>query len=595
MRAAVLIVLIFATLRGISQQSEIDSLELILENQKQTDSVRVNTLLKLSDALVFKNLGDAGKFAQEAMENSTALNWEEGLAKSYNQLGLIEYYKPDYEKSLNALHKALGYSKGVKNIILEASIHNNIANIYADLKDYDKALSNYRSNLTLAREAAAKKNELIALFNIATIKTEQKQYLEAINEFLICLEMANKKPFQAYIPTICNNLARTYQYIDDNKKALKYLKLGLSSAQENGNMYSQSVILRNIGELYVDENQMDNAREALLKSITISKNNSSLEWESLAWETLSKVYENQNRTTDALDAYKTHITLRDSILNEEKKSELIKKDLLFENEKAQTIALAEISRQKTLRNSSMLGGGSLLLATLIGLVLYKRRRDALSQKAEAEFNTKVADTELKALRSQMNPHFIFNSLNSINSFIAKNDKIAASDYLIKFAKLMRQTLENSEKKEIPLKDDLELLTTYLEIESKRLDKKFTFEIKLDTELDAENTLVPPLILQPFMENSIWHGIAPKNGPGHIVVDVQKKGNMIVYAIDDDGVGRNKENLVEKADQNKSLGMKLTKSRIDIVNKRKNSNGNVRVIDKDEGVRVEVELPLQLAF
>ena len=98
-----------------------------------------------------------------------------------------------------------------------------------------------------------------------------------------------------------------------------------------------------------------------------------------------------------------------------------------------------------------------------------------------------------------------------------------------------------------------------------------------------------------MENSIWHGIAPKNGIGHIIVEVQKRGDMIIYAIDDDGVGWKKENMVEKAERNTSLGMKLTKSRIDIVNKRKNSKGNVRIIDKDQGVRVEVELPLELAF
>ncbi len=235
----------------------------------------------------------------------------------------------------------------------------------------------------------------------------------------------------------------------------------------------------------------------------------------------------------------------------------------------------------------MLGGSGIVLVSIIGFILYRR-------KEQAQFKTKVADTELKALKAQMNPHFIFNSLNSISDFIVKNDTVSATNYLTKFAKLMRQTLESSEKQEILLKEDLELLKTYLDIESRRLNNRFTYEIIVDDEIDIENVLVPPLILQPFIENSIWHGISKLDKKGHIAIEYKRDNHMILCAVEDNGVGRKRtENY--KLKKNPSLGIKITKNRIEIINQLKKTKGTVALIDKDYGLRVEVKLPLQLAF
>jgi sensor histidine kinase YesM len=183
----------------------------------------------------------------------------------------------------------------------------------------------------------------------------------------------------------------------------------------------------------------------------------------------------------------------DSVLSEEKKVELTRKDMQFKLEKQETIANAEIKRQSFIKNTAIAGGGILFLATIFGYILYKKKRDALEEKKIADFNTKVAETELKALRSQMNPHFIFNSLNSISDYMAKHNIDIANDYLIKFSKLTRSILENSEKKWISLKDDLELTELYIQMESLRLKNKFSYDIKVDKAIVIENTLIPPLI------------------------------------------------------------------------------------------------------
>jgi LytS/YehU family sensor histidine kinase len=322
---------------------------------------------------------------------------------------------------------------------------------------------------------------------------------------------------------------------------------------------------------------------------------------------MAMMYLKEGNYKDALDAKNHFLALKDSIGSRSKQEEIAKLELQYQfdkkeaalmaqHEKEQALAQAEIDRQKLIRNISIFGGGALLLAILAGLLQYKRKRDAISRQLEAEFNATVADNELKALRAQLNPHFIYNSLNSIGDYFSRNDAEAGNDYLAKFAKLMRLTLEYSERKEVTLAEDMKLIKLYLQIEGLRLNRKFTFKIRVDSALDPENTLVPPMILQPFIENSIWHGISPKEGNGHIDIDIKKEGGMICYLVEDDGVGRQLENRSKTKDKT-SLGIKITENRIKIINKVKQTTGGVSIVDKPngKGVKVEVRLPWEPAF
>lgn len=592
MRCLVFLLLICSSLQALSQQKEIDSIEKILENPSLSDTLRIKSLLNLSNSMVAKDTDQALVYANQAMELSNEKKWPRGISTSYNQKGLIAYFKTDYVTALDLFHRALNVSQPHKNALYEASIYSNIGNIYADMEDYDKALENYNQLLKIAKEIPAKKEQIIALVNIATVETELNRYNEAVEKFLEALKLTEDKEFSMFYLVVCNNIGATYRNLSDYKNAVKYYELGIQKAIEQNNNSMHALFLQNIGRIYLDTDRTKEAEDYLLKSIDIATKNKAINFASLSWEALSETYVKQNDGLKALDAYKQHIILRDSTLNDEKKSEIIKKDLEFENEKQQALAQAEIIRQKDIKNGSIIGGSALIGMIFFGLIIYKRKRDAVSQKKEAEFKATVADTELKALRAQMNPHFIFNSLNSINDYISKNDSAAAQNYLTKFAKIMRQTLENSNQKEIALEDDLKLLELYLQIEAMRLQHKFTFEIRVDETLDKENTLMPPLILQPFIENSIWHGISNKEGKGHILIEIKKQGDMLICSVEDDGIGRQSVTLNR---EHRSLGVEITESRIDILNKLKNSNGKLHIIDKPEGVRVEILLPLQLSF
>src|SRR5690606_37413303 len=181
----------------------------------------------------------------------------------------------------------------------------------------------------------------------------------------------------------------------------------------------------------------------------------------------------------------------------------------------------------------------------------------------------AAELETQALRSQMNPHFIFNALNSINAFVQKNDPDRAGSFLTRFARLMRLVLENSRQAEVPLKDDLEALDAYLHLERVRSGEKFDYTIKVDPEIDQEDVLVPPLVVQPFVENAIWHGMNGKEGKGHITLSVSVRGDDLVMAIEDDGVGRNAPKKVEAEPPKKtSLATTITQARLDLVEKQR---------------------------
>ncbi|MBK8228389.1 MAG: histidine kinase [Flavobacteriales bacterium] len=199
------------------------------------------------------------------------------------------------------------------------------------------------------------------------------------------------------------------------------------------------------------------------------------------------------------------------------------------------------------------------------------------------------------LRTQMNPHFIFNALNSINSYVQENERDLASGFLTKFARLMRLVLENSRYNEVPLEQDLDALRLYIELEQVRTNGKFDYSIEVDAAIDQAETMVPPLVMQPFVENAIWHGISRKEGKGHIKLIVRKYPNRLTMSVEDDGVGRGASSThpaPDGAPPKSSLGTTITQDRLSLLGKQRGGEAGFRFMDLEPGTRVEVELPIQ---
>ena len=222
------------------------------------------------------------------------------------------------------------------------------------------------------------------------------------------------------------------------------------------------------------------------------------------------------------------------------------------------------------------------------------------EQIETVFAQKIAETEMTALRAQMNPHFIFNCLNSIKLYTLENESQTASDYLTKFSQLIRLVLENSRSEKITLHKELETLTLYIELEAMRFKEKVRYQIHLSPEIDSHYIEIPPLLLQPYVENAIWHGLMHRSEGGMISIEVSQPTDALLHIeITDNGVGREKagEHKSKSATKQKSFGLQMTSDRIHLINQLYQINTEVQIIDlkdadnKAIGTRVIIEIPI----
>ena len=235
--------------------------------------------------------------------------------------------------------------------------------------------------------------------------------------------------------------------------------------------------------------------------------------------------------------------------------------------------------------------------------LYKQNEIIEAQKItqlQTEFEHKISETEMTALRAQMNPHFIFNCLNSIKLYTLENDSATASEYLTKFSQLIRLVLENSRSEKVTLEKELQTLTLYIEMEAMRFKNKVRYAIDVANDIDVSYIEIPPLLIQPYVENAIWHGLMQKKEGGFIRINIfMRTFNILHIEITDNGVGRKlaQEYKSKSVTTKKSFGLKMTSERMQLINQVYQTNTSVEIIDETDeqnnacGTKVIIEIPL----
>ncbi|MBD2753583.1 histidine kinase [Spirosoma sp. BT704] len=239
-----------------------------------------------------------------------------------------------------------------------------------------------------------------------------------------------------------------------------------------------------------------------------------------------------------------------------------------------------------------------VLLALTGYIARWREKQRTNQQREkSELRERIAASEMKALRSQMNPHFLYNSLNAIRLFVLQNDSDNADKYLVKFARLMRLILDNSRHEWVTLTSELEQLTLYLELEQLRFDDLFDFSVTTDPAISLDRTTIPPMIIQPYIENAILHGMAHKQSKGCIRVSIEHKADHLNCTVNDNGVGRVRaQTLKKQSTTHQSVGLRVTEDRLQLIGQRSGQVAGVTIIDKYDdqqqptGTRVIIQLP-----
>ncbi|HVX25080.1 MAG TPA: histidine kinase, partial [Parafilimonas sp.] len=325
-----------------------------------------------------------------------------------------------------------------------------------------------------------------------------------------------------------------------------------------------------------------------------------------------KIYDEKKNTDSAYKYRLQYDIMNDSIVQDELTRNLAVTQMKFNDEQKQSqIDLLkkdnQISQQQ-LKNESLQKNlliSGILVITILGSVILrtivlKRKNEKLeNEQKQSALQNKTVELEMQALRSQMNPHFIFNSLNSINRFILQNERKQASAYITKFSKLIRLILQNSQSALIPLDSELESLNLYLDLEALRFNYHFDYKISVPENLDVSALQVPPLILQPYTENAIWHGLMHKEEKGHLDIEVSEENNQLLFKITDDGIGRKQAAMFasKSATKHKSMGLQITESRIAIMQRDETAKTSITIHDlvnadgSGAGTEVVIKLPV----
>lgn len=508
------------------------------------------------------------KLHEKALEAANENNNVEFQIYSFALLSAVYRRTEGIPSALDYAQKAVELAENVENpnSDIKRNLYftfNNIGHIYRTLGQYDLAIYNFKESIALEEELGNMLGIATNYKDIAECLEAEGKLEEAIEYYERSLNI-NESVGSVRIDILSNlGIAHVYVHQGKAREALEIFNTILKPSEELGNMKIISEIYLNIGWAQIKNNQIEEAEFNLNKGLEIAKKYNLLTEMEEAYSFLSDLWEDQDDFEKSKEFFKKADEVEERISNDRNKRYVADLITRSETEKKNTQieVLAkenEIINLKLRKNQNTLLI-SLLLAALLTIILY-----ILYRQTQLRSDKKLLTLEQSMLRSQMNPHFLFNSLNSIKLYIINNEKKNAVFYLNKFSKLVRKILEASSVREIPLAEELETVELYMNIENIRFSNEIQFEIVVDEGIDTHIIKIPSLILQPFLENALWHGLSSKEGDKSILLHVSKGNNgYINISISDNGVGRAvAEKLKEsKVLKRKSVGIAITKERL----------------------------------
>lgn len=525
-------------------------------------------------------------------QSKRKISLAQNIATTYQWFGLyqtaIHYYQIAIKgNQMNENHRGLGLALA------------NLGELYSEMNDDAKAID--ISKQALVHLADVTRPFAQTATNVAEFYANQGEYDSSWHYLQVSMDAEKKinNPEQRQ----ANNLALSLILINRKQfdSARRLLDHTLNDLQQTGNRWNQARAHINLARLDSTVHQYQAAINHFIVARDISRADGTVVLELIALQGLSDLYEKTNQYPQAYQSIKGLQTIKDSLQSVRTKTILADLEINYNVlKKEQQIALLQKDndlKNLQLKNSRQqlyfILGAVLLLFIIFAIVIYQRneKNRIRTEKMKAELETQI-------LRLQMNPHFIFNSLNSIENFIMKNEKRLASDYLNKFARLVRMILDNSMNDVVPIAKDMEALQLYIDLEQLRFNHRFSYNTVIDPALLSGDFRVPSLVIQPFVENAIMHGFAHSEEKElKLTVTASLKEDQIHYTVEDNGIGRQRAAAYNRQNKpyHKSVGLKITEERISLFNQSAEKNDYVRFTDlTDEnqqanGTRVDILL------
>lgn len=613
-------------------------------------AIQVEKLLSQAEKVSAQEPKKALDYVAEALSLSINQNYAKGEALSYRTLGDINYQQALYAKSVENYQKSLEGFKTLGESTLVYETKKKLAAALEATNQYASALNFWKEIQQDALLKARPEDEVNAKTSLARIYEKQGKEELALKNYKDVADIESRRGNTRAVFDANNNIGDIYLKQEKTKEARDYYaksqNLAANTLSDDNTLtksnemlgkvyrlekkYDEELALRQqsiainlkgnnqaalsdeyleVGKLYLEQNNAVAAIPYLQKSAALSDALKKLDKKSEAVRSLSQAYGQMGNAKEAMKTYQMYVAVMDVLLKQKEKefSGLVKfKEDFAERQKhieslesdrllnAKTIEL--LRKEQKLKEEGMKKQWIVIYALMGGLLLVFVASYLLYRSSQKR---RIANQllALKSLRSQMNPHFIFNALNSVNSFISQNDERSANKYLSEFSKLMRAVMENSQHDLVPLSTELKILQLYLGLEHFRFKEKFDYTFEVDSELDAESVQIPPMLIQPYIENAVWHGLRYKEEKGFLAVKVVKAEEAMQVIVEDNGIGRKKSQAIKTANQkeNVSTGLLNIENRLRIINEIHRTKLSVTIEDLDpaeeSGTRVLIRIPL----
>jgi len=600
----------------------------------------------------YKNIGsvyqDQGDYAEAlrnfliALKTAEETNDKFWIAETYVSLGSCYFYQENYEKAFEYFTKNLMIVQKVGDKRRMADAYNNIGNISIKQEKYQEALQNHEKALNIRKEVDDKFGISASYLNIGAVYMEQERHDEALKNLFQAAKIKEEIRDQNGLAMTFNNIGKIYTKQHKFEEAALYLTKSLDISKQSNNKelifsaYSTLVFLDstsgNFANAYVNYKNATLYKDSLEnKEVTeqitrlqmqyeFDKKEDSLKYqqaltdEKLQQQTLLSKQQQQSlllkenelslANSESEIQRLAHLQTQSELqIEQSKRSENEKQLLISTQEKnLQSVQLQlqqnDLRQKKNQRNIFITGTVALLLLVFFIFRNFQSQRKA-NKFMQAAAEKQMVEMQLENLRAQLNPHFMFNSLNAIQELIVTDKTELSQSYLERFAKLLRMLLENASHPFIPLRKEINFLELYLSLENLRIpDLKYS--IRVDPNVNTEETLTPNMMLQPHIENSLWHGLQHKQGEKTLQLHITRENGSINYSVKDNGVGRKKaeelKSLYRK--EHRSKGMELLSKRFSLLSKEYGQDIKTEINDLMEngeptGTVVKISVPSTL--
>lgn len=558
-----------------------------LQVQKESGDTHgyINTLQNFSNYYAMQGNADSALIvlgvAQQLVQQSGNKKDEAYILLA---MGSMWYNKGDMSKALPYLYESVAAFEQSENPEEKYQAQLAVGLVYAKLGAYAKAIGFYQPALALAKTNADLPSICLATLNMGIAYKASHQPDSAIGYLQQSLLASRQLGMTIYGIYSLVNLGECHLEKKDTATAMKYFRESVTENKAAMSAEGFAESYYQIGNIFFLRHQQDSAMHYAQLSMSNASQSQFAETLKPAVQLLSGIYERNGDYRNALDYYKRYIGYRDTIDNKKAFQAAVERQFEYEAEKKELLAQSErekaalaLTAQKNRLLISSVAFAAIL--ALGGILFYVNRK-----RKESVFRENLTESEMKALRAQMNPHFTFNSLNAIQQMVLSHENENAFHYLDTYSKLTRKMLENSEKKYISVYDEIKFLELYLSVESLRFQHSFHYEIKVDESLSPHASKVPAMVIQPYVENAIKHGLLPKNGEQQLLIHFKRNAeddDLLEIVIEDNGVGR-KESTAKREDGHQSMGMSITENRLRLLEGKKGNKVLVEDMMTKEG-------------